>query len=90
MRYNAYWVAVNDLQTTPLWQQRLGIDSVNNTTNLPYVTVAYKNYNEVSLGQLTINNYRTLNLYVIGPTAASTGVNVDAIVLDYIKLVPAF
>ena len=90
MRYNAYWVAVNDLQTTPLWQQRLGIDSINNLTNLPYVTVAYKNYNEVSLGQITINNYRNLNMYVIGPPVASNGGNIDAIVLDYIKLVPAF
>ena len=90
MRYNAYWVAVNDLQTTPLWNQRLGVDSVNNATNLPFVTVQYQNYNEVPLGQLNILNYRKADLYVIGPTTASTGGNVDAIVLDYIKLVAAF
>jgi len=67
MRYNAFWVSVNDVQTTPLWQQRLGIDSTNNTANLPYVTVAYKNYNEVPLGQLNITKYRDLKLFVIGP-----------------------
>jgi uncharacterized surface protein with fasciclin (FAS1) repeats len=90
MRYNAYWVAVNDVQTTPLWNQRLGIDSTNNTTNLPYVAVAYKNYNEVLLGQITINNYRDLNLFVIGPSTASSNATLNVISLDYIKLVPAF
>jgi uncharacterized surface protein with fasciclin (FAS1) repeats len=90
MRYNAYWVAVNDVQTTPLWQQRLGIDSTNNTTNLPYVTMTYKNYNEVSLGQFTINKFKNVNLYVIGPTTSSTSGGSNSIVLDYIKLVPAF
>jgi hypothetical protein len=90
MRYNAYWVAVNDLQATPLWNQRLGVDSVNNVANFPFVTVQYLNYNEVSLGQLNILNYRKADLYVLGPTTASTGGNVDVIVLDYIKLVPAF
>jgi hypothetical protein len=91
MRYNAFWVAVNDVQTTPLWNQRLAIDSINSaTTNLPFVTVAYKNYNEVSLGQITITNYRNLNLFVMGPTTASTSGGVNSISLDYIKLVPAF
>ena len=90
MRYNAYWVAVNDVQTTPLWNQKLTIDSASNPTVLPYVTVQYENYNEVSLGQFTINNYRNLNLFVVGPTTSSTAGGVDAITLDYIKLVPAF
>lgn len=91
MRYNAFWVAVNDVQTTPLWNQRLAIDSTTSAaTNLPFVTVAYKNYSEVPLGQLNIANYRNLNLYVMGPTTASTAGGVNSIVLDYIKLVPAF
>lgn len=90
MRYDAYWVAVNDLQATPLWSQRLGIDSVNNINNLPAKQIQYRNYNEVLLGQLNILNYRRVNLYVIGPTTASTSGNANAIVLDYIKLVPAF
>jgi hypothetical protein len=91
MRYNAYWVAVNDVQTTPLWAQRLAMDSTNNVAVLPWVTVAYQNYNEVSLGQFTVNNYRpSANFYVIGPTVATTSGGTDAITLDYIKLVPAF
>lgn len=90
MRYNAYWVAVNDIQSTPLWNQKLAVDSANNPTAFPYVTVAYQNYNEVSLGQFALTNYRKVDLYVVGPTTASNGGNVDAIVLDYIKLVPAF
>ncbi len=91
MRYNAFWVAVNDVQTTPLWQQRLAIDSSNSAaTNLPFVTVAYQNYNEVSLGQLNITNYRNVNLFVMGPTTASSSGGNNSIVVDYIKLVPAF
>ncbi|MES2329315.1 MAG: fasciclin domain-containing protein [Bacteroidota bacterium] len=91
MRYNVSWVAVNDVQTTPLWQQRLAIDSTNGSaTNLAFVTVAYKNYSEVSLGQITITNFRNLNLFVMGPTTASTSGGVNSISLDYIKLVPAF
>ena len=90
MRYNAFWVAVNDVQTTPLWSQRLAIDSTTNVANLPFVTVAYQNYTEVPLGQLSIANYRNLNLFVMGPTTASSSGGNNSIVLDYIKLVPAF
>lgn len=90
MRYNASWVAVNDVQTTPLWQQRLGVDTTGVPANLPYVTVAYQNYAEVSLGQINITNFRTLNLYVIGPTSASSTGGNNSISLDYIKLTPAF
>ncbi len=91
MRYNAFWVAVNDVQTTPLWQQRLAIDSSTNATVFPYITVAYKNYSEVPLGQFTINNYRSaFNMYVVGPSTSSTTGGNNSISLDYIKLVPAF
>jgi len=90
MRYNAFWVAVNDVQSTPLWQQRLSIDSSNNATTFPYVTVAFNNYNEISLGQFRINNYRNLNLFVVGPATSSTTGGANSISLDYIKLVPAF
>jgi uncharacterized surface protein with fasciclin (FAS1) repeats len=90
MRYNAFWVAVNDVQSTPLWSQRLAIDSTTNTANLPAVTVAYLNYAEVPLGQITVTNYRNLNLFVMGPTTASSSGGVNSISLDYIKLVPAF
>lgn len=89
MRYNAYWVAVNDVQTTPLWQQRLSLGDPT-ATSLPYVTVAYQNYSEVSLGQFAQAGFRNLDLYVVGPTTASSSGGSNSISLDYIKLVPAF
>ena len=90
MRYNAYWVSVNDVQTTPLWTQKLCIDSANNPTTFTYVTVPYQNYNEVSLGQFTIANYRNVNLFVVGANTSSTSGGSVSIDVDYIKLVPAF
>lgn len=93
MRYNALWVSVNDVQTTPLWAQRLAIDSSNNPS-MPATftqTIAYQNYAEVALGQFTINNYRSsFNMFVLGPTTSSTTSGINSISLDYIKLVPAF
>jgi uncharacterized surface protein with fasciclin (FAS1) repeats len=90
MKYNAYWVAVNDVQTTPLWTQKLCVDSSNNPTTFPYVTVAYQNYSEVSLGQFTINNYRDVRLFVVGANTSSNAGGSVSINVDYIKLVPAF
>jgi len=94
MRYNAYWVAVNDLQTTPLWQQRLGYSFVRNdsliVSLLPAVTIQYNNFSEVPLGQFTFSTFSDQNFYVYGPTTASTASNNNAITLDYIKLEPAF
>ena len=90
MRYNAYWVAINDIQTTPLWTQRLAVDSTTTTGNFAYVTVAYKNYTEVSLGQITIPRFKNINLYVVGANTSSSSGGGTSISLDYIKLVPAF
>ena len=94
MRYNAYWVAVNDLQTTPLWQQRLANGFVRNdtafVTTLPAVTIAYNDYNEVFLGQFTFTTFANRDFLVYGPTTSSTTGNNNAITLDYIKLEPAF
>lgn len=93
MRYNASWVAVNDVQTTPLWAQRLAIDSSNNPS-MPATftkTIAFRDYSEVPLGQFTIANYRrTFDMFVIGPTTSSTVSGINSISLDYIKLTPAF
>jgi uncharacterized surface protein with fasciclin (FAS1) repeats len=90
MRYNAFWVAVNDVQTTPLWTQRLGVDSVTTAGNFPYITVANQNYNEVSLGQFTVPRYKDLNLFLIGANSSSSSGGGVSVSLDYIKLVPAF
>lgn len=93
MRYNAVWVAVNDVQTTPLWAQRLAIDSSSNPS-MPATftkTIAFRDYSEVALGQFNIATYRrAFDLFVIGPTTSSTVSGINSITLDYIKLVPAF
>jgi hypothetical protein len=90
MRYDAYWVAVNDVQTTPLWTQRLAVDSTTTAGNFAYVTVPYQTYTEVSLGQITIPRYKNVNLYVVGAATSSSSGGSVSIALDYIKLVPAF
>jgi uncharacterized surface protein with fasciclin (FAS1) repeats len=87
-KYNISWVALNDVQTTPLWQQKLSIDSANNTTYLPYVTVQYDVFAEIPLGQWTLPAYRDVPLYVVGPATASSAGGVNSISLDYIKLTP--
>jgi len=87
-KYNVSWVAVNDVQTTPLWQQKLCMDSSNNAASFPYVTVAYRAYGEISLGQWTLANYRKTYLYVVGPSSSSTTGGNNSISLDYIKLTP--
>lgn len=93
MRYNAVWVAVNDVQTTPLWAQRLAIDSSNNPS-MPATftkTIAFRDYSEVPLGQFNIATYRrTFDMFVLGPTTSSTVSGINSITLDYIKLIPAF
>lgn len=93
MRYNVSWVAVNDVQSSPLWAQRLAIDSSNNPS-MPATftkTIAFKDYSEVPLGQFTIANFRrTFDMFVIGPTTSSTVSGINSISLDYIKLTPAF
>lgn len=86
-KYNVSWVALNDVQSTPLWQQRLAFDSTKNT-NLPYVTVGYNVYSEVTLGQWALPSYRDVNLFVVGPATASSSGGNNSIALDYIKLTP--
>lgn len=88
MRYDVYWTVVNDFGTT--WQQRLAIDSASNPTNFLYTVPVKKDFSEVKLGQVTVKNFRNMNLYVIGPATAAASGNTDVIALDYIKLVPAF
>jgi len=99
MRYNAYWVALNDIQaggtSAPLWQQRLACGFIRNdtsfrTTTFPAVSIGYNVYSEISLGQFTFPNYADQYFFVLGPTTSSTSGNANAITLDYIKLVPAF
>ena len=85
IKYRAYWVAVNDFQTTT-YTQLLGIGTPTSTI-LPYTTVAVNNYSEVLLGEFTMARYNHfLDIFL---TAANTTVAAtNPIVCDYIKLVP--
>ncbi len=103
MRYNVYWVAVNDYQTVP-WQQKLAVDSSTNPTLFAYKTLdslgkktlvpprtdsTYKTYYEVSHGQFAVTNYRPVNLFAVSSATASTSSG-GQLSLDYIRLEPAF
>lgn len=85
-KYKVYWVAVNDFQSST-FQQRLLMESPTATT-FPYVTVPLNNYNEVLLGEYTVNNFGTLDMYLTSANSTTNGVN--SLTLDYIKLVPVF
>ena len=92
MKYNVYWVAINDYSSNPIWNQTFAIDSNYVPSPAAFtVPVARNNYNEVFLGQIEILSYRSkINMYVIGPNSTSTTSGNTSISLDYIKLVPAF
>lgn len=96
IKYNLYWVAVNDVQVTPLWQQKLSMAYLSGKTfssvfTSAYQTVAYQNYNEVSLGQVSLTNYSNGWYFLVtGPTTASSTGGVNSISLDYIRLEPVF
>lgn len=86
VKYAIYWVAVNDFLANT-FQQRLMIGSpVANT--FPYLTVEALNYNEVYIGEYTVDTFGDIDLYLVG--ANSTNNNSNPLVLDYLKLVPVF
>ena len=86
-KYKAYWVALNDFQTTT-FTQKLGIGTATSTT-FGYTTVAVNNYNEVLIGEFTLAGYQpTLDIFL---TAANTTVAAtNPIACDYIRLEPVF
>jgi uncharacterized surface protein with fasciclin (FAS1) repeats len=87
MTYKAYWVALNDFQTTS-FTQKLAID-VPTSTTLAYTTVAPNNYNEVYVGDVKIDSFKnTLNVFLVG--AANTTTATNPLVCDYIRLEPKF
>lgn len=80
VKYRAYWVALNDFQTTT-FSQKLGIGSAASTI-LPLTVVSPNIYAEVLLGEFTFTNYQSfLDLFLVanGTTQISC---------DYIRLEP--
>lgn len=87
MTYKAYWVALNDFQTTSFTQKLALADPT--TSVLPYVTVSPNVYSEVYLGSFTLSQYQDLMmLYLVA--AANTTAATDPLVCDYIRLEPQF
>ncbi|MGE9313864.1 fasciclin domain-containing protein [Niabella sp. CJ426] len=90
LKYRAYWMALNDNingMTAP-FTQKIGVDSFNSP--LPaYVTVPLNTYAEQLAGEFTLTNYRpAFNLFLTA--ANNTTANTNAIVCNYIRLVPVF
>ncbi len=91
LKYKVYWVVVNDLYATNTAtgetstfaiNQKLAMGSLSSATfAYPAAALPVKNYTEQLLGEYTVTNYGTLNMFLV-----ANGTN--AMTLDYIKLVP--
>lgn len=91
--YKVYWVAVRDFNTTAvapavpvMFSQRLAFGTTALLPAFPYKPVDILNYNEVYLGDYTVNSYGKMDTFLVGATSTGNGTN--SLVLDYIKMVP--
>ncbi|MEN3323219.1 fasciclin domain-containing protein [Mariniflexile soesokkakense] len=92
--YKVYWRAINDIQTNTFQQSlRFGGTVMPDGTvsdpiaELPYTDVPPNTYDEIFIGEFTLNESGRLDL--ISLIAANTGVNGNnTLSLDYLKLVP--
>jgi len=88
MKYKAWWVALHDNinSNTGNFKQLLGIGTPT-STKLGYTTVTPNNFNEVYLGEFTLDFYSTsLNVYLTADN--STNDDANKITVDYIRLEP--
>jgi len=92
--YEVYWRAINDIQSNT-FQQRLrfgGTIQEDGTVTDPIATLDYtdvppNNYEEVYIGEFTLDQAGMLDLIsLIAANTSSTGAN--TLTLDYLKLVP--
>lgn len=94
-KYKVYWRAVNDIQTN-VFQQRLMVGGVKDAKGAvissiafyPYTNVNIANYNEVYLGEFSLNIAGNIPLALIAANSNSTSSGVNTLSLDYVKLVP--
>lgn len=94
--YKVYWRAVNDFQTN-VFQQRLIVGNVideNNTfyptqsiKDFGYVDVPLLNYEEVYLGDFTLDEAGNIDLISLVGQSTTTKAN-NSLTLDYLKFVP--
>jgi len=89
-KYKVSWKAVNDFHVTTInnvitrtaFSQRLALNNTASTT-FPLKNIGIDNFNEVLLGEYTLNRYGIFNMFLI-----ADGTN--PLVLDYIKLEPVY
>ncbi|MFG6686705.1 fasciclin domain-containing protein [Mariniflexile sp. HNIBRBA6329] len=85
--YKVYWRAVNDIQVNT-YQQRLRIgDATDPIALLPYTDVAPNVYDEIYIGEFTLNESGSLGLISLIADNTSVDGN-NTLTLDYLKLVP--
>lgn len=96
-KYKVYWSAVNDIQTN-VYQQKLSINGSSALVNgvitpkevyadFAYINVPVRNYDEVYIGEFTLDKLRDLNfITLIGANTTTNGNN--SLTLDYLKFVP--
>ncbi|BAV07112.1 Uncaracterized surface protein containing fasciclin (FAS1) repeats [Filimonas lacunae] len=90
-KYRAYWVAVNNSINgiSAPFSQKLGIDTATSVKFFGYTLVPMYNYGEQLIGEFTLPEYRQrMNIYLTAANTTTAATN--AIVCDYIKLVPVF
>ncbi|MFV5690450.1 fasciclin domain-containing protein [Flavobacterium sp. LT1R49] len=95
-KYKVYWRAINE--QTNVFQQRVSLygktQVVNNFTNFtdlivtfPYINVELNFYEEVLIGEFTLDKARDINfISLIGANTTTNGNN--SLTLDYLKFVP--
>ena len=97
--YDVYWRALNDIQNN-VFQQRVGVFEFNPRPSeedpeipvhaqifqFPYTNVEQNDYNEVYLGEFTLEEYDRIITVLQG--AATTDEGINTLVLDYLRFVP--
>ncbi|BAV04518.1 Uncaracterized surface protein containing fasciclin (FAS1) repeats [Filimonas lacunae] len=88
--YKVYWRAVNSttLLANP-YNQKLAMDSANSAT-FAYTAITPNNYNEVYLGEYKRTQYRNgmVYMFLVSADVTITSTTLNALLLDYIRLVP--
>lgn len=91
--YKVYWRVINNtgLLAHP-YVQRLAMGRIDNTATFAYTNITPYNYNEVYLGEYKVANYGNgvLSMYLVSANITPSGSNhnQNALLLDYLRLVP--
>ncbi len=90
--YKVYWRAINDIQTN-VFQQKLRIGGVwidgvllGTIKDLGYKNVEVSDYNEIELGEVTIDDFSRIRAYLVASATTNNGQN--TLTLDYLRFEP--